>query len=94
MKISLGGKDCAGECPGDQDDQLRAEADFVDLLHHEAWADLPVKNPTDRLGREQREVAEVAGKGENQLSDVAGRRHGRESYGWMGWVAEGELATL
>ena len=57
LEISLGGEDRSGECPGDEDDQLRAEANFIDLLDNEAWADLAVKNPTDRLRRQQREVA-------------------------------------
>ena len=94
LEISLRGEDRAGERAGDEHDELGAEADFVDLLDDEARTDLSVENAAHRFGGEQTEVAEVSGKGEDQFPDVTGRSHGCSGYGRIGWVAEGELATL
>ena len=79
LEVGLCGEDRTGERTRDEHDQLRAEPHLVDLLDDQLWPHLAVEDTAHGLPGEQGKVAKVTGEGENEVSDVAGRRHGEKT---------------
>ena len=77
LEEGLRGEHRTGEGAGDEDNELRAVADFVDLLNDQTHADLSVKNPAQGFRGEEGEIAEIPGEGNQPVTCGAGGRHAR-----------------